>query len=140
LRLEAGLCLYGHDIDRTTTPVEAGLAWSIGRRRREKGGFPGAEVILAQIAKGTSRKRVGILPDGRAPAREGSIVTDLTGRQIGAVTSGGFGPSVERPIALGYVESSFAVPGIPLQLVVRALPRPAKVAELPFVPQRYYRG
>ena len=140
MRLEAGLCLYGHDIDRTTTPVEAGLTWSIGRRRREQGGFPGAEVIRAQLAQGPARKRVGILPDGKAPAREGTVVTDATGRPIGAITSGGFGPSVGGPIALGYVESAFAAAGTPLQLVVRELPRPAKVARLPFVPQRYYRG
>jgi len=140
LRLEAGLCLYGHDIDPTTTPVEAGLTWSIGRRRREQGGFPGADVILAQLAKGTSRKRVGILPDGKAPAREGSIATDASGRRIGIITSGGFGPSIGGPIALGYVESAFAAAGTALQLVVRELPRPAKVAKLPFVPQRYYRG
>jgi len=140
LRLEAGLCLYGHDIDRTTSPVEAGLVWSIGRRRREEGGFPGAQRIRAELAGGPARKRVGILPDGRAPAREGSAITDAAGRKIGTVTSGGFGPSLGGPLALGYVESAFAAVGTPLQLVVRDVPRPAKVARLPFVPQRYYRG
>ena len=140
LRLEAGLCLYGHDIDRTTTPVEAGLAWSIGRRRREEGGFPGAERIRAELARGPARKRVGILPDGRAPAREGSEIRDASGRKIGAVTSGGYGPSLGGPLALGYVGSAHAALATPLELVVRDVPRPAKVAKLPFVPQRYYRG
>ncbi|HYB55688.1 MAG TPA: glycine cleavage system aminomethyltransferase GcvT [Alphaproteobacteria bacterium] len=140
LRLEAGLCLYGHDIDTTTTPVEAGLVWSIGKRRRLEGGFPGAEVIRAQLAKGVERKRVGILPDGKAPARDGTAIMDAAGRRIGTVTSGGFGPSVGGPIAMGYVESASAAVGTPVQLIVRGVPRPAKVAALPFVPQRYYRG
>ena len=105
LRLEAGLCLYGHDIDETTTPVEAGLAWTIGRRRREAGDFPGAPTILRQLAEGPPRKRVGIRPDGRAPAREGTAITDAAGNPVGRVTSGGFGPSVGAPIAMGYVDS-----------------------------------
>ncbi len=140
LRLEAGLCLYGHDIDTATTPVEAGLVWSIGKRRREEGGFPGAAVIREQLAKGTRRKRVGILPEGRAPARDGTEITDAGGRKLGAVTSGGFGPSVNGPIAMGYVETAAAATGTPLDLVVRGTPRPAKVAAMPFVAQRYYRG
>ena len=140
LRLEAGLCLYGHDIDPTTTPVEAGLAWSIGARRRVEGGFPGFEVIRAQLERGTKRKRVGILPEGRTPAREGTAIADPSGRSIGVVTSGGFGPTLAGPVAMGYVETAFAKEGMPLALVVRGIPRPAKVAALPFVPQRYYRG
>ncbi len=140
LRLEAGLCLYGHDIDATTTPVEAGLAWSIARRRRAEGGFPGFETIRAQFARGTARKRVGVLPEERAPAREGTEITDPSGRRIGIVTSGGFGPTVGGPVAMGYVETAAAKEGTRLALVVRGTPRPAKVAALPFVPPRYYRG
>jgi aminomethyltransferase len=140
LRLEAGLCLYGHDIDETTTPVEASLAWTIGRRRRTDGGFPGAEAILRQLVDGAARKRVGIKPDGRAPAREGSAIIDPAGAPLGQVTSGGFGPSLGTPIAMGYVPPSHATPGTPLSLVVRDVPRPAQVVALPFVPTRYYRG
>jgi aminomethyltransferase len=140
LRLEAGLCLYGHDIDETTTPVEAGLAWTIGSRRRQEGGFPGAAVILRQLAQGPGRKRVGIRPDGRAPAREGTPIEDGAGNPIGQVTSGGFGPSVGAPVAMGYVETAHAAPGTALSLTVRGTPRPARVAPLPFVPTRYYRG
>ncbi|HVH81404.1 MAG TPA: glycine cleavage system aminomethyltransferase GcvT [Stellaceae bacterium] len=103
LRLEAGLCLYGHDIDETTTPVAAGLAWTIGKRRREGGGFPGAERILKELRDPPPRRRVGIRPDGRAPAREGSAIVDPQGNLIGEVTSGGFGPSLNAPIAMGYV-------------------------------------
>jgi len=140
LRLEAGLCLYGHDIDETTTPVEAALTWSIGKRRREEGGFPGAATIQRQIADGASRKRVGILPDGRAPAREGTEITDAQGNSIGAVTSGGFGPSYGGPVAMGYVDAEHAAKGTPVQLVVRGKPRPGRIAGMPFVPNRYYRG
>ena len=140
LRLEAGLCLWGHDIDETTTPVEAGLAWTIGRRRREAGDFPGALIILKQLAEGPRRKRVGIRPDGRAPAREGTAITDMAGNPIGRVTSGGFGPSVGAPIAMGYVDAAHATEGSALALVVRDVPRPARVARLPFVPAGYYRA
>jgi aminomethyltransferase len=140
LRLEAGLCLYGHDIDETTTPIEAGLTWTIGKRRRAEGGFPGADVILKQLAEGAARKRVGIRPDGRAPAREGTVILDQAGKEIGWVTSGGFGPSVGAPIAMGYVQAVHAPEGAPLSLVVRDVPRPAHVTPLPFVPARYYRG
>ena len=136
LRLEAGLCLYGHDIDETTTPVEARLAWVIDKRRRAEGGFPGAEKILAQLSEGPARKRVGILPEGRAPAREGTTLTDAEEREIGVITSGGFGPSVGGPVAMGYVESRYAEAGTELQAMVRGKPRPAKVAKLPFVPSR----
>jgi aminomethyltransferase len=139
LRLEAGLCLYGHDIDETTTPVEAGLAWTIGRRRRDESGFPGAGTILHQLGHGPERRRVGIRPDGRAPAREGTTILDASGDAVGRVTSGGFGPTVGAPIAMGYVDAGHAGEGTPLSLVVRDVPRPAHVARLPFVPTRYYR-
>jgi aminomethyltransferase len=139
LRLEAGLCLYGHDIDETTTPIEAGLAWTIGKRRRAEGGFAGAATVLRQLAEGPHRRRVGIRPDGRAPAREGAAIVDPAGSGIGRVTSGGFGPSVGGPIAMGYVEAGQAADGTALALVVRDVPRPAHVARLPFVPTRYYR-
>jgi aminomethyltransferase len=138
LRLEAGLCLYGHDIDTTTTPVEAGLSWSIGKRRRAEGGFPGAAIILRQIAEGPSRRRVGILPEGRAPAREHTEIHH-NGQAIGSVSSGGYGPSVGGPIAIGYIASHAAAAGTPLELIVRDTPRPARVVPLPFVPTRYFR-
>ena len=140
LRLEAGLCLYGHDIDRSTTPVEADLAWAVARRRREQGGFPGAAAILKQLAEGPARRRVGILPEGRAPAREQTPIVGAGGTSFGIVTSGGYGPTVGGPIAMGYVASGAAAAGTPLSLVVRGQPRPAKVVGLPFVPHRYHRG
>jgi aminomethyltransferase len=139
LRLEAGLCLYGHDIDTTTTPVEAGLAWTIGKRRREEGGFPGAPTILRQLRDGPPRKLVGLKPDGRAPAREGTEIQDDAGHEIGKVTSGGFGPSVGAPVALGYVEAGASEPGTAVRLLVRGRALPAMVAALPFVPHRYHR-
>jgi len=140
LRLEAGLCLYGHDIDETTTPIAAGLAWTIGKRRRQEGGFPGAARILEELADPPPRRRVGIRPDGRAPAREGSAIVDPDGNPIGEVTSGGFGPSLGAPIAMGYVARAHADPGSALSVVVRDVARPARVAPMPFVPTRYYRG
>ncbi len=140
LRLEAGLCLYGHDIDETTTPIEAGLAWSIGKRRRAEGGFPGADVIAAQLAEGASSLRVGLLPDGRAPAREGTPVLDANGSTIGRVTSGVMSPTLGAPIAMGYVRADCAAQGTGLQLLVRDVPRPALVAPLPFVAHRYHRS
>jgi aminomethyltransferase len=140
LRLEAGLCLYGHDIDETTTPVEADLAWTIGKRRREHGGFPGAAVIRHQLAQGPAKKRVGIRPDGRASAREGTPIVNSAGQEIGLVTSGGYGPSVGAPVAMGYVAVADAAEGTPLALTVRGTARPARVAPLPFVPHRYHRG
>jgi aminomethyltransferase len=140
LRLEAGLCLYGHDIDETTTPVEAGLAWTIGKRRRVEGGFPGAAIILRQLADGPARRRVGIRPDGRAPAREGTAIVDPAGNPIGQVTSGGFGPSVNAPVAMGYVGAVQSAEGTALALIVRDVARPARVARLPFVSTHYYRG
>jgi glycine cleavage system T protein (aminomethyltransferase) len=140
LRLEAGLCLYGHDIDTTTTPVEAGLAWAIGKRRRAEGGFPGDAVIQAQLRDGTGRKRVGVRPDGRAPVRDGAELTDDGGNTIGAVTSGGFGPSIGAPIAMGYVDAGHAAAGTELNATVRGKSLPGRVADMPFVEHRYYRG
>lgn len=140
LRLEGGLCLYGHDIDETTTPVEAGLLWSIQKRRREEGGFPGAEIIRAQIAEGVARKRVGIRPDGRAPARDGTEIVDENGVAIGTVTSGGFGPTVGGPVAMGYVATVHSRPGTRVGLVVRGKTLPAEIVSLPFVPARFYRA
>ena len=139
LRLEAGLCLYGHDIDETTSPVEADLMWSIAKRRRAEGGFIGAARVQRELQNGAKRKRVGIKPDGRAPARDGTIITDMTGRLIGAITSGGFGPTVNGPVAMGYVETSSALAGTPVQLMVRDKPMPASVVKLPFVPNRFKR-
>jgi aminomethyltransferase len=139
LRLEAGLCLYGHDIDETTSPVEAALMWSIAKRRRSAGGFIGAARVQRELATGAARKRVGIRPEGRAPAREGTVVTDDTGRAIGRVTSGGFGPTVGGPVAMGYVETAFATPGIAINLIVRDRPLKAAVAQLPFVPNNFKR-
>ena len=139
LRLEAGLCLYGHDIDETTSPIEAGLTWSIQKRRRLEGGFPGAARIQRELADGPVRKRVGIKPEGRTPAREGAEIRSMDGRRIGAITSGGFGPSVNGPIAMGYVDAAHAAPGTQLTLIVRDKPLPARVAELPFVLNRFVR-
>jgi aminomethyltransferase len=140
LRLEAGLPLYGADIDTTTSPVEAALGFAIGKRRRSEGGFPGAEVILDHLATGTRRLRVGIALDGRAPARAHTEIQDTQGRTIGEVTSGGFAPSLSAPIAMGYVETAFAEPGTPLHLIVRGKALEGRVVAMPFVEQRYYRG
>jgi aminomethyltransferase len=137
LRLEAGLCLYGHDIDETTTPIEAGLAWTISKRRRAEGGFPGDSIIQGQLRDGPRRRRVGLLPEGRAPAREGAEIQDFAGRTLGLVTSGCFGPSAERPVAMGYVEAASAAPDTPVALLVRGKPLAARVAAMPFVPHRY---
>jgi aminomethyltransferase len=140
LRLEAGLCLYGHDIDETTTPVAAALAWTIGKRRREEGGFPGAARIVRELAEPPPRRRVGIRPDGRAPAREGSAIVDEAGNLIGDVTSGGFSPTLNAPVAMGYIARPHSDPGTALAVVVRDVARPARVSPMPFVPTRYYRG
>ncbi|WP_448203353.1 glycine cleavage system aminomethyltransferase GcvT [Azospirillum sp. sgz302134] len=140
LRLEAGLCLYGHDIDETTTPVEAALEWALSKRRREEGGFPGYDVIKDQLANGAPRRRVGIQPEGRQPAREHTEICDASGNKIGEVTSGGFGPTANAPVAMGYVDRAHAALDTPVQLIVRGKPLAAKVAAMPFVPQRYYRG
>lgn len=140
LRLEAGLCLYGHDLDETTTVIEADLAWALQKRRRAEGGFPGAAVIARELAHGAVRKRVGIKPEGRAPAREGTEIVDAQGAVIGRITSGGFGPSVDGPIAIGYVAAPAAALGTTVSLMVRGTPRPARIVPLPFVPHRYHRG
>jgi aminomethyltransferase len=139
LRLEAGLCLYGHDIDTSTTPVEAGLTWSIQKRRREEGGFPGADRIRREIAEKPARVRVGLRPEGRAPAREGTVIAARDGREVGVVTSGGFGPTVNGPVAMGYVLRELSAPGTELHLMVRGKPLPARVAPMPFAPHRYKR-
>jgi aminomethyltransferase len=138
LRLEAGLCLYGHDIDETTTPIEADLGWTISKRRRQEGGYPGADVVARQLASGVQRKRVGIRPQDKAPARDGTEVV-AAGAPVGRITSGGFGPTVGAPIAMGYVDAAHAAPGTAVDLLVRGTARPALVAPLPFVPHRYRR-
>ena len=140
LRLEAGLCLYGHELDETVDPVEAALAWSIQKRRRTEGGFPGAERVQDALAKGPKRRRVGLRPDGRAPAREGTEIVSTDGAPIGVVTSGGFGPSVGAPIAMGFVQREYAAVGTPVALVVRGKPLNARVAAMPFHPHAYYRS
>jgi aminomethyltransferase len=139
LRLEAGLCLYSHDIDTTTSPVEAALTWSIQKRRREEGGFPGAARIQREFADGVARVRVGLLPDGKAPAREGAEIATPEGEIVGKVTSGGFGPTLNAPCAMGYVAKTHSAPGTQLHLIVRGRPLPAVVAAMPFVPNRYKR-
>ena len=139
LRLEAGLCLYGHDIDTTTTPVEAVLLWSVGKERRVQGGFPGAAVIQKQIAEGASRKRVGILPEGKAIAREGAEIV-IGGKTVGKITSGGFSPTLGRAIAMGYVEKAQSANGTKVELLVRGKPAPAEIVPMPFVKHAYYRG
>ncbi len=139
LRLEAGLCLYGNDITEKTNPVEASLVWAMQKRRREEGGFPGAGIIQRQLAEGPSRLRVGILPEGKAPARAHTEITDASGRVIGEVTSGGFGPSLGAPIAMGYVEKAHAAIGTSVNLMVRGKALPAKIAAMPFVAHRYQR-
>ncbi|MCB1497548.1 MAG: glycine cleavage system aminomethyltransferase GcvT [Bauldia sp.] len=139
LRLEAGLCLYGHDIDTMTTPVEADLEFAIARRRREEGGFPGAARIQRELQAGPPRKRVGLTLDGKAPAREGAPIKTVEGRHIGDVTSGGFGPTVGAPIAMGYVDASYAEPGTRIAVEVRGRDLPATVSTMPFVPHRYFR-
>jgi len=139
LRLEAGLCLYGHDIDENTSPVEANLVWSIGKRRRTEGGFPGAGHVISQLENGVQKQLVGIKPDGRAPAREGTKIFSTNGEEIGFVTSGGFGPSVKGPVAMGYVGKDFIESGTKIILEVRGKPLPAHVQNLPFVPHNFYR-
>jgi aminomethyltransferase len=140
LRLEAGLCLYGHELDETVDPIEAALTWSIQKRRRVEGGFPGAERIRGALAHGPNRQRVGIRPDGRAPAREGTEIVSAEGAPIGIVTSGGFGPSVNGPIAMGFVERAHAAVETPISLIVRGKPLSARVVTLPFHPHAYHRG
>lgn len=139
LRLEAGLCLYGHDIDRTTSPIEAGLNWSIAKRRRAEGGYIGAHRVQRELLGGVLRRRVGIKPEGRAPAREGTEIQDESGRKIGVITSGGFGPSVNGPVAMGYVETAYAAIDTQVQLLVRGAAMPATIVKLPFVPNNFKR-
>lgn len=139
LRLEAGLCLYGHDLDETKTPVAASLNWMISKTRRERGDFPGAHRILVELKDGVPSKRVGIKPLGRAPAREGTEVHNINGEVIGVITSGGFGPTVNGPVAQGYIDTSYAKAGTPVKLLVRGKSLDAEVASLPFVPARYKR-
>lgn len=138
LRLEAGLCLYGHDLDPTTSPIEADLGWTIQKRRREARDFPGAKRILREYELGAARRRVGIRPNDRAPAREGvEIMKD--GKSIGIVTSGGFSPVLNGPISMGYVEAAHAEPGHVVDLMIRGVPRSATIVPLPFVPHKYHR-
>lgn len=145
LRLEAGLCLYGHDIDTTTTPVEGALEWSVQKSRRSggarAGGFPGAEKILAQFAGGAVRRRVGLLPEGRAPVREGAALfaDAAAGEPVGKVTSGGFGPTLNAPVAMGYLPTALAALGTQVFAEVRGQRLPLKVAPMPFVPNTYKR-
>ena len=139
LRLEAGLPLYGHDLDTDTTPVMAGLQFAIQKRRRAEGGFAGAMRIIAELENGPPQKRVGFDVDGRQPVREGARVLDGDGNEVGRVTSGGFSPSLQRPIAMGYVASHLAEPGIVLKLEQRSKLFEARVAAMPFVPHRYHR-
>lgn len=139
LRLEAGLCLYGHEIDETTSPVEAGLAWSIGKQRRIEGGFTGADRIQRELRDGPARKRIGLLLDGRQPAREGAQIAAPDGQIVGAVTSGSFAPSMERCIAMGYVAAPHARTDTPLKVLVRGKALPARVVPMPFVPHTYIR-
>jgi aminomethyltransferase len=145
LRLEAGLCLYGHDIDTTTSPVEGALQWSIQKSRRNggarAGGFPGAERILAELESGAARRRVGLRPEGRAPVREGAALfaDETSSIKIGAVTSGGFGPSLNLPIAMGYVPSAQATNGGRVFAELRGQRLPLVIAPMPFVPNTYKR-
>ena len=139
LRLEAGLPLNGHDLDATTSPIEADLAFAVSKRRREQGDFPGASRILRERSEGPARRRVGVKPIGKTPAREGTEMRDAEGRVIGTITSGGFGATVEGPVAMGYVTAAAAEPGTPVTLMVRGREIPANVVSLPFVPHRYHR-
>ncbi|MGA9299038.1 MAG: glycine cleavage system aminomethyltransferase GcvT [Bradyrhizobium sp.] len=145
LRLEAGLCLYGHDLDPTTTPVEGALEWSIQKSRRKggvrPGGFPGANAILNQLEQGALRRRVGFRPEGRAPVREGATLfaDEMSSQPIGTVTSGGFGPSLNAPVAMGYLPSSHAAPGNLVFAEVRGQRLALRVAPMPFVPNTYKR-
>lgn len=144
LRLEAGMCLYGHDLDDSTTPVEAGLSWIIGRDRRAEGGFHGAGVIQQQLKKkseggGVTRRRVGFVVEG-APAREGAKVVDEAGKEIGVVTSGCPSPTLKKNIAMGYVRDGMHKSGTDVQVVVRGRPRKATVTKMPFVPSKYFKA
>jgi aminomethyltransferase len=143
LRLEAGLCLYGHDMNEQLTPIEASLLWAISKVRRgdgaRAGGFPGAAAIFAQQQAGVPRKRVGLLPQERTPVREGAAIVDDAGHEIGLVCSGGFGPTLGAPLAMGYVDSAQAALDTPVWALVRGKRVAMQVSRLPFVPQRYVR-
>ena len=143
LRLEAGLCLHGHDIDPTTTPIEAGLGWAIQKVRRtggeRAGGYPGASIIEGELAVGALRKRVGLIGLERMPVREGAVVSDRAGRRIGHVTSGTIGPSVDQPIAMAYLDADHAIVGHEVHADVRGKPQPMRVSPMPFAPHRYFR-
>jgi aminomethyltransferase len=151
LRLEAGLCLYGHDIDTTTNPLDAGLGWAIQKVRRtggaREGGFPGATQIIAGYAcppgiSGTisSRKRVGLVALERIPVRDHTELHNLAGERVGEVTSGLLGPSIDKPIAMGYVMADYATLGTKINAIVRGKPVLMEVSAMPFVPNRYFRG
>ena len=139
LRLEAGLPLYGHDLDDRTTPVMAGLTFAINKRRRAEGGFAGSMRIMAELQNGAPQLRVGFDVEGRQPVREGALVLDGEGNEVGKITSGGFSPSLQRPIAMGYVATGLAEPGTALKLEQRGKLFDARVAAMPFVPHRYHR-
>ena len=139
LRLEAGLPLYGHDLDPQTTPIMADLGFALSKRRREEGGFPGAERILLERAQGAAVKRVGLMIDGRQPVREGAAILDADASEVGKVTSGGFGPSVGAPIAMAYVPLALAAPGTTVQIAQRGKVHTGTVAAMPFIPHRYVR-
>ena len=139
LRLEAGLCLYGHDMTEKTDPVSANLLFSIGKRRRTEGGFIGAEAVLARLSTGAAEKRVGIRFEGRQPVREGAELVDAAGAPIGRVTSGTFAPTAKAPVAMGYVPAGIAREGEAVTAMVRGKPIAGTIVKLPFVPQRYFR-
>ncbi|XP_065037324.1 aminomethyltransferase, mitochondrial-like [Musa acuminata AAA Group] len=139
LRLEAGLCLYGNDMEQHTTPVEAGLSWAIGKRRRAEGGFLGAEVILKQLQEGPPVRRVGFFSNGPPPRSHSEILSSSSGEKIGEVTSGGFSPCLKKNIAMGYVESGFHKPGTEVKIVIRGKANDGIVTKMPFVPTKYYK-
>jgi len=143
LRLEAGLCLYGHDLNQQTTPISANLTWGIQKSRRaggdREGGFPGAEIVLEEMANGAKRRRVGLLPEGKAPVREGVQLVTAQGDVIGVVTSGGFGPSLGAPVAMGYVDNAYTPFDTQVFALVRGKQLPCRVCKMPFVEQTYRR-
>ncbi|WP_424940701.1 glycine cleavage system aminomethyltransferase GcvT [Aliiroseovarius sp. S253] len=139
LRLEAGLCLYGNDIDQSTSPIEASLSWAIQKRRKEEGGFPGADRIQRELAEGAAKKLVGIKPEGRAPARQHVEIQSAEGNTIGEITSGSFGPTVGGPVAMGYVAKGHGEVGEKVNLIIRGKAQPAEIVSLPFVQQNYKR-
>lgn len=139
LRLEAGLCLYGNDLNETTTPVQASLTWTVGKRRREKFDFVGGEVIKKQIAEGVTRRRVGILSDG-APARAGAKIVTVDGKEVGEMTSGAFSPNLKKNVGMGYVDKPYDKAGTQLKVVVRGKENSASVSKMPFIPVKYYKS